>query len=171
VDETAGGLDTRSVALRPAVERALPRRRTSRTRSYQLGGAKGYVTSSAYEDGALAEVELRMAKQGSTLAGLMDATSTAWSVGLRHGAPLEVYVRKYAGIRAEPAGLTNDPEIPTATSPMDYVARRLAVDHMSTEDRQALGVFTTEERSPLAPGASSVIDLTGLSMSAGTTES
>lgn len=161
--------DTEDRSLQPgqaAVARPVPRRRESRTRSFKVGGAKGYVTTSAFDDGSLAEVDLRMAKQGSTLAGMMDAVSTAWSVGLQHGAPLEVYVRKFSGTRAEPAGLTNDPEIPSATSPMDYVARRLAVDYMDREDRQGLGVLTAEEREGQAPGAPGVIDLTGLSMSA-----
>lgn len=146
------------------VRRVVPRRRTSSTRSFTVGAAKGYMTVSAFDDGTLAEVELRMAKQGSTLAGMMDALSGAWSTGLQHGAPLEVYVRKLSNTRSEPSGLTNDPELPTATSAMDYVARRLAVDFLDREERQALGVLTAQERAQSDDDGGDT-GLVGLSMS------
>jgi ribonucleoside-diphosphate reductase alpha chain len=142
--------------------RLLPRRRRSSTRSFVVGPAKGYLTAAAFDDGSLAEVELRVAKQGSTLAGMMDALSVAVSTGLQHGAPLEVYVRKFAHTRAEPSGLTNDAELPSATSLMDYVARRLALDFLDVEERQGLGVLTDQERK--ATGTDSP-DFMGLSMS------
>jgi ribonucleoside-diphosphate reductase alpha chain len=152
--------------LEHPVPRPLPRRRESMTRSFVVGGTKGYITTSAYEDGDLAEMSLRMAKQGSTLGGMMDAFSTAWSVGLQHGALLEVHVRKLSNSRAEPSGLTNDPELPEATSPTDYVMRRLVVDFMAVEDRQALGVLMESERRERGGQAGRVPDFTGLAMSA-----
>ena len=152
------------------VPRPLPRRRESATRSFVVGGTKGYITTSAYEGGDLAEVSLRMAKQGSTLGGMMDALSTAWSVGLQHGAPLEVYVRKLSNSRAEPSGGTNDPQLPEATSPTDYVVRRLAVDFLAVEQRQALGVLTESERRERGGAAGRMPDLTGLAMSASQNE-
>lgn len=132
-------------AARPR-QRPLPRRRDAFTRSFVVGDSKGYLTASTYPDGALGEVELRMAKQGSTLAGMMDALSGAVSVGLQYGAPLETYVRKFMNTRAEPSGPTNDPELPVASSAMDYVARRLAVDYLPEDERHGLGILTAQER-------------------------
>jgi ribonucleoside-diphosphate reductase alpha chain len=112
-----------------------------------VGGTKGYLTVSHFEDGEVAEIDLRMAKQGSTLAGMMDSLSGAVSVGLQYGAPLDIYVEKFANTRSEPSGYTNDPELPTASSAIDYVARRLAVDYLEVQTRQGLGIHTAQERS------------------------
>ncbi|MGW2520402.1 TSCPD domain-containing protein [Streptomyces sp. NPDC001617] len=121
-------------------------------------------------DGEVAEVMVRMAKQGSTLAGMMDAFSSTVTRGLQHGVPLEVLVADYVGTRFEPAGLTNDPEIKQAGSVMDYVGRRLALDHLSYDVRVGLGVLTAEERAAKATldgvGDAVWTDLVGLSMSA-----
>ena len=126
-------------------QRRLPRRRDAFTRSFVVGDSKGYLTTSTYPDGSVGEIDLRMAKQGSTLAGMMDALSGAVSVGLQYGAPLEIYVRKFMNTRAEPSGPTNDPELPTAYSAMDYVARRLAVDYLPEDTRHGLGILTADE--------------------------
>jgi len=127
----------------PAVHRAAPRRpprrRVSQTRSYEIADAAGLVTTGTYDDLSLAEVDLRMGKHGSTLSGLMDAVGTAWTVGLQHGVPLADYVSRFQGLHAEPSGVTDDPEIPTATSVFGYLARRLALDHLPPQDREALG--------------------------------
>jgi len=133
------------VEYRPTRKR-LPRSRPSHTTSFTVGGAEGYMTAGSYPDDGLGEVFLKMGKQGSTLAGVMDAFSIAVSVALQYGVPLETYVQKFTNLKFEPAGLTDDPDVRMAQSIMDYVFRRLALDHLSFEDRAALGIYTAEER-------------------------
>jgi ribonucleoside-diphosphate reductase alpha chain len=133
------------VEYRPTRKR-LPKVRPSRTISFSVGGAEGYMTASSYPDDGLGEVFLKMSKQGSTLAGVMDAFSIAISVGLQYGVPLETYVRKFTNMRFEPAGMTDDPDIRMATSVVDYIFRRLALDYLPLEKRAELGIFTAKER-------------------------
>ena len=95
------------------------------------------MTSGAHDDGELGEVFLKLGKQGSTLAGVMDAFSIAVSIGLQYGVPLETYVSKFTNLRFEPAGLTDDPDVRMAQSIMDYIFRRLALDYLSFEARSA----------------------------------
>ena len=89
---------------------------------------------------------LKLGKQGSTLAGVMDAFSIAVSIGLQYGVPLETYVSKFTNLRFEPAGLTDDPDIRMAQSIMDYIFRRLALDYLSFEERAELGIYSAAER-------------------------
>ncbi|UDY24153.1 vitamin B12-dependent ribonucleotide reductase [Nocardioides sp. Kera G14] len=124
----------------------MPKSRVSRTTSFTVGGAEGYMTSGAHEDGTLGEVFLKLGKQGSTLAGVMDAFSIAVSIGLQYGVPLETYVSKFTNLRFEPAGLTDDPDVRMSQSLMDYVFRRLALDYLPFEQRAALGIYTADER-------------------------
>jgi ribonucleoside-diphosphate reductase alpha chain len=105
------------------------------------------MTAGTYPDGVLGEVFLKLGKQGSTLAGVMDAFSIAVSIGLQYGVPLETYVQKFTNVSFEPAGLTDDKDIRMAKSLMDYIFRRLAIDYLPTETRQALGINTATERS------------------------
>ncbi|KGN36350.1 vitamin B12-dependent ribonucleotide reductase [Knoellia subterranea] len=133
------------VVYRPTRER-LPKRRNSQTTSFAIGGAEGYMTAGTYEDGRLGEVFLKFGKQGSTLAGVMDAFSIAISVGLQYGVPLETYVEKYTNMRFEPAGMTDDQDIRMGQSLVDYVFRRLALDHLDFETRSFMGIHTAEER-------------------------
>ncbi|MFW5471108.1 vitamin B12-dependent ribonucleotide reductase [Knoellia sp. CPCC 206435] len=133
------------VVYRPTRER-LPKRRSSQTTSFAIGGAEGYLTAGTYEDGRLGEVFLKFGKQGSTLAGVMDAFSIAVSVGLQYGVPLETFVEKYSNMRFEPAGMTDDPDIRMGQSLVDYVFRRLALDHLDFETRSFMGIHTAEER-------------------------
>ncbi|CCH72862.1 Vitamin B12-dependent ribonucleotide reductase [Nostocoides australiense Ben110] len=133
------------VEYRPVRER-LPKRRNSRTTSFAIGGAEGYMTASTYEDGRLGEVFLKFGKQGSTLAGVMDAFSIAISVALQYGVPLETWVEKFTNMRFEPAGMTDDPDVRMGQSLMDYVFRRLALDHLDFETRSYYGIYTAEER-------------------------
>jgi ribonucleoside-diphosphate reductase alpha chain len=133
------------VEYRP-VRRRLPKKRPSQTVSFAVGDAEGYLTASSYPDDGLGEIFLKFGKQGSTLAGMMDAFSLAVSVALQYGVPLEKYVEKFMNMRFEPAGMTDDPDVRMATSVMDYVARRLALDFLTYEKRAELGVFTAEER-------------------------
>ena len=129
-----------------ATRKRLPKSRPSRTTSFNVGGAEGYMTAGAYEDGALGEVFLKLGKQGSTLAGVMDAFSIAVSIGLQYGVPLESYVQKFTNLRFEPAGMTDDADIRMAQSIMDYIFRRLALDYLPAEERAALGIFSAAER-------------------------
>ena len=104
------------------------------------------MTAGSYPDDGLGEVFLKLGKQGSTLAGVMDAFSIAISIALQYGVPLETYVSKFANMRFEPAGLTDDPDIRMAQSVMDYIFRRLALDYLDFDTRSALGIYTAQER-------------------------
>ncbi|WP_433354082.1 vitamin B12-dependent ribonucleotide reductase [Microtetraspora malaysiensis] len=151
--------------------RRLPNQRPSITTRFTVGGAKGYMTASSYPDDGLGEVFLKMSKQGSTLAGVMDAFSVAISIGLQYGVPLETYVQKFVNMRFEPAGMTDDPDVRMAQSVMDYIFRRLALDYLPYEDRAALGIFSAAERAAQARGEDpaalhEVVDTAALAQSA-----
>ncbi|AUG79945.1 vitamin B12-dependent ribonucleotide reductase [Kitasatospora sp. MMS16-BH015] len=133
------------VEYRP-VRKRLPKGRPGITTSFTVGGAEGYMTANSYPDDGLGEVFLKMSKQGSTLAGMMDAFSIAVSVGMQYGVPLETYVAKFTNMRFEPAGLTDDPDVRMAQSIVDYIFRRLALDFLPFETRSALGIHSVEER-------------------------
>jgi hypothetical protein len=128
------------------IRKRLPRARPSQTVSFSVAGAEGYMTAGSYPDDGLGEVFLKLGKQGSTLAGVMDAFSIAISIALQYGVPLETYVQKFTNMRFEPAGMTDDPDIRMAQSVMDYIFRRLALDYLPYETRAELGIFTAEER-------------------------
>lgn len=133
------------IVNKPRRER-LPRRRQSATTSYKVAGADGYLTASSYPDGRLGEVFLRLGKQGSTLAGVMDAFSIAVSIGLQYGVPLEAFVEKFTNMRFEPSGMTDDQDLRMAQSVVDYIFRRLALDYLPFEARSALSIYTSSER-------------------------
>ena len=139
------------VPTRP-VRRRLPKQRPATVTRFSVAGAEGYMTASTYPDDGLGEVFLKLGKQGSTLAGVMDAFSMAISISLQYGVPLETWVEKFTNMRFEPAGMTDDPDIRMATSVMDYIFRRLALDHLPYEKRAELGIFTAEERAMQANG-------------------
>jgi ribonucleoside-diphosphate reductase alpha chain len=118
-----------------------------------VADCKGFVTVGEYADGRPGEIFLRVSKQGSTLAGIMDAFSISVSYGLQYGVPLRHFVEAFANTRFEPAGITDDAELRIATSILDYIFRRLAVNYMSLEEREELGILTTGERTqPTLPG-------------------
>ncbi|MFJ8965733.1 vitamin B12-dependent ribonucleotide reductase [Lentzea sp. NPDC102401] len=154
------------VEYRP-VRKRLPKKRPSQTVSFTVGGAEGYLHAGSYPDNGLGEIFVKLGKQGSTLAGVMDAFSMSISVGLQYGIPLEFYVSKFQNLRFEPAGMTDDPDVRIATSVLDYLFRRLALDYLSYDKRAQLGIFTADERSAQVAGeygapASSDVDLEGL---------
>lgn len=134
------------IEYRPAQRQRLPKSRKSRTTSFTVGGAEGYMISGEYQNGRLGEVFLKLGKQGSTLAGVMDAFSIAVSIALQWGVPLESFVQKFTNLKFEPAGMTDDPEIRMAQSIMDYIFRRLALDYLAFEERAELGIFSAAER-------------------------
>ncbi|HJP76713.1 MAG TPA: vitamin B12-dependent ribonucleotide reductase, partial [Pseudonocardiaceae bacterium] len=152
------------VEYRP-VRKRLPKKRPSQTVSFTVGGAEGYLHAGSYPDDGLGEIFVKLGKQGSTLAGVMDAFSMSISVGLQYGIPLEFYVSKFSNLRFEPAGMTDDPDVRIATSVLDYLFRRLALDYLPYEKRAQLGIFTADERSAQVAESyetPSAVDLEGL---------
>ncbi|NYJ36915.1 vitamin B12-dependent ribonucleotide reductase [Nocardiopsis aegyptia] len=141
-----------TVEVARPVRRRLPKKRPSETTSFSVGGAEGYITAGSYPDDGLGEVFMKLGKQGSTLAGVMDAFSIAISIALQYGVPLETYVEKFTNMRFDPAGMTDDPDIRMAQSVVDYIFRRLALDHLPYEERAALGVLSAAERQAQVAG-------------------
>ena len=150
-DQTSGS--SAALASAQPERRRLPRSRTSRTFEFRVADCKGFVTVGEYEDGSPGEIFIRVSKQGSTLAGVMDSFAMAVSHGLQYGVPLRAYVDAFTGMRFEPAGMTDDSDIRIATSLIDYLFRRMAVDYLDQDERVGLGIYTTDERiQPTLPG-------------------
>jgi ribonucleoside-diphosphate reductase alpha chain len=131
------------VAGRPA-RRKLPDERHAITHKFSIAGHEGYITVGMYEDGKPGEIFLVMAKEGSTISGLMDAFATSISMALQYGVPLEALVEKFSHVRFEPSGFTKNSEIPYAKSITDYIFRWLASKFLSAEHQQAVGVQTSD---------------------------
>ena len=125
-----------AAAQRPQ-RRKLPDERQAITHKFSVNGHEGYITVGLYEDGLPGEIFLVMAKEGSTISGLMDAYATAISIALQYGVPLQTLVDKFSHMRFEPSGFTNNPEIPIAKSVMDYIFRWLA-SKFSSRARDAI---------------------------------
>ena len=135
------------------VRQKLPRTRTSRTFEFRVADCKGFATIGEYADGRPGEIFLTVSKQGSTLSGIMDAFAKSISYGLQYGVPLRAFVEAFTNMRFEPAGMTDDPDIRFASSIMDYLFRRLALEYLTIEERAELGIFSIEERlQPTLPG-------------------
>jgi len=131
--------------VKGAVKRILPRRRNSHTYKFKVSDLKGYFTVSEYEDGTPGELFISVAKQGSTLSGLMDSFAISVSHGLQYGVPLKSYVKTLMGTSFAPAGITDDKDIRMASSITDYIFRRLALDYLSFDDRLVLGLANIED--------------------------
>lgn len=131
--------------VKGAVRRELPKVRNSKTFSFTVAGSHGYLTVGEYDDGTPGEIFMRLAKQGSTLAGFMDALAISLSHGLQFGVPLKDYVKSFTSMSFAPSGITDDPEVRTASSLMDYIARRLAASYLSFDDRLELGLASINE--------------------------
>jgi ribonucleoside-diphosphate reductase alpha chain len=141
------------ITVEKPVRRKLPKKRTSQTFSFRVADCHGYVTVGEFEDGQPGELFLKVAKQGSTLAGIMDGFAIAVSLGLQFGVPLRTFVEKFTNVRFEPAGMTDDRELRFATSLLDYIFRRLAVEYLPVDERREIGVLTVDERvQPTLPG-------------------
>lgn len=132
-----------------AVRRRLPTTRPSETHKFSIAGHEGYLTYSMYEDGTLGEIFVRMSKQGSTLAGLLDMFAIAISNALQHGVPLKTLVRQFVHARFEPAGFTENPDIQVATSITDYMFRYLALRFMKPDDLEELGIRSDSEKAAM----------------------
>ncbi|MFZ1458790.1 MAG: vitamin B12-dependent ribonucleotide reductase [Candidatus Saccharimonadales bacterium] len=131
--------------VRSDERRELPRVRNSKTIQFKISDLKGYVTVGEFEDGTPGEIFITVAKMGSTLAGLMDAFGRSVSYGLQYGVPLKAYVRGMSNTNFAPFGATDDPEVKTATSIVDYMFRRLAIEYLSIDDRLELGLASLED--------------------------
>ena len=127
------------------VRHHLPAERHAITHKFGVAGHEGYLTVGMYEDGAPGEIFIVMAKEGSTLSGVMDSFATACSMALQYGVPLQVLVDKFTHTRFEPSGFTSNPQVPYAKSIMDYIFRYLASRFLTTEEAAAVGVQIEEE--------------------------
>ncbi|MGN6692956.1 MAG: vitamin B12-dependent ribonucleotide reductase, partial [Aquihabitans sp.] len=146
------------VTVKQPVRTKLDRNRTSKTFEFRVADCKGFVTVGEYADGRPGEVFLKVAKQGSTLAGIMDALSISLSYGLQYGVPLRTYVEAFTNTRFEPAGMTDDPDLRIASSLLDYIFRRLALDYLTKEEREELGILSVSERTqPTLPGVEETV--------------
>ena len=132
--------------------RRLPDERAAITHKFQVAGHEGYITVGLYPDGQPGEIFLKMAKEGSTVSGLMDSLATMTSIALQYGVPLRDLVNKFAHVRFEPAGFTGNSEIPIAKSIVDYVFRWLGARFLSRDERDALGIISRSEVVDDAPG-------------------
>ena len=148
------------VVHRP-IRQKLPKSRRGRTFEFRVADCKGFVTIGEYDDGRPGEVFLTVSKQGSTLAGIMDAFAKSISYGLQYGVPLRAFVEAFTNMRFEPAGMTDDPEIRFATSVMDYLFRRLAMEYLTPNERAELSIFSVSERlQPTLPGMEETLTVT-----------
>ena len=135
------------------IRQKLPRSRRGRTFEFRVADCKGFATIGEYDNGQPGEIFLTVSKQGSTLSGIMDAFAKSISYGLQYGVPVRAFVEAFTNMRFEPAGMTDDPDIRFASSIMDYLFRRLALEYMSYDERAELGIFSVDERlQPTLPG-------------------
>jgi ribonucleoside-diphosphate reductase alpha chain len=131
--------------VRGAVRRRLPRVRNGKTYKFQIADLEGYFTIGEYDDQTPGELFISVSKQGSTLSGLMDSFAISVSHGLQYGVPLKSYVKTLRGTSFAPSGITDDPDIRTASSITDYIVRRLALDYLSFDDRLELGLASFDD--------------------------
>ncbi|HSX35590.1 MAG TPA: vitamin B12-dependent ribonucleotide reductase [Patescibacteria group bacterium] len=135
------------IVVKGAVRREPPRRRRGVTYKFRVSDLKGFFTVGEYEDGTPCELFVSVAKQGSTISGLMDSFAISFSHGLQYGVPLKSFVKAMMSTSFAPAGITDDPEIRTASSIIDYIGRRLALDYLSFDDRLELGMASLDDMS------------------------
>lgn len=133
------------IIVKGAVRRSLPKMRNAKTFSFTVSGLHGYCTVGEFEDGTPGELFVSIAKIGSTLSGLMDSFGRSISYGLQYGVPLKTYVNGMAHMSFAPSGITDDPEIRTASSIIDYIFRRLALTYLSFDDRLELGLASIDD--------------------------
>ena len=145
------------VAHRP-VRQKLPRTRRGRTFEFRVADCKGFATVGEYDDGQPGEIFLTVSKQGSTMAGVMDALAKSVSYGLQYGVPLRAFVEAFTNMRFEPAGMTDDPDVRFASSIIDYLFRRMALEYMTYDERAELAIFSVNERlQPTLPGVEEAV--------------
>ena len=141
------------------IRQKLPRTRRARTFEFRVADCKGFANIGEYADGRPGEIFLTVSKQGSTLSGIMDAFAKSISYGLQYGVPMRAFVEAFTNMRFEPAGMTDDPDIRFASSIMDYLFRRLALEYLTYDERAELGIFSIDERlQPTLPGVEESVD-------------
>src|SRR2546430_5137721 len=146
-------LDVAAVPPLPATRRRrLPDDRTEIGRKFRVGDYEGYIHVGLYDDGTPGDIFVDIAKEGTTLAGLMNAIMISVSLGLQYGVPLEVYVSKFAHMRFEPSGMTNDPDIRAAKSIVDYIFRWMGKKFLTVDQQEEIGILSAEVRARLAEG-------------------
>jgi ribonucleoside-diphosphate reductase alpha chain len=155
IDKTTGH---RTQVVERPLRRRLPVERTALTHKFEVGGHEGYITVGLYDDGTPGEIFLRMAKEGSTVSGLMDSFATAVSLALQYGVPLPALVDKFSHTRFDPQGFTRNPEIPIAKSVMDYIFRWLASRFLPQEERDRLGIIRREPDGSVTEAAADLAD-------------
>jgi ribonucleoside-diphosphate reductase alpha chain len=144
-DKTASAEPKETFVVKGAFKRELPKRRNSKTYEFHVSDAKGFFTVGEYEDGKPGELFIHVAKQGSTLSGLMDSFAISVSHGLQYGVPLKSYVKTMMSRSYAPSGITDDPQIRTATSITDYIFKRLGHDYLSFDDKIELGLASIDD--------------------------
>src|SRR5215213_2263339 len=149
----SGRKDAAAVPPVPLRERKrLPEDRTEVGRKFRVGDYEGYIHVGLYEDGTPGDIFVDIAKEGTTLAGLMNSFMISVSLGLQYGVPLEVYVSKFAHMRFEPSGMTNDADIRVAKSIVDYVFRWMGKKFLTVEQQEEIGILSPEVKARLAAG-------------------
>ncbi len=143
VTQAAEGTAVAAAPPKP-YRRRLPDERASITHKFNVAGHEGYLTVGLYEDGQPGEIFLRMAKEGSTISGLMDAFATAVSIAMQYGVPLPDLINKFSHLRFEPAGFTTNPDVPMAKSLVDYIFRYLATKFLSRDEQDVVGVINRQ---------------------------
>jgi ribonucleoside-diphosphate reductase alpha chain len=132
--------------------RRLPEDRVEVGRKFRVGDYEGYIHVGLYEDGTPGDIFVDIAKEGTTLAGLMNSIMISVSLGMQYGVPLEVYVSKFAHMRFEPSGMTNDPDIRAAKSIVDYIFRWMGKKFLTVDQQEEIGILSAEVRARLAEG-------------------
>jgi len=143
--QSAEQITEQLIALQSHVRHEMPKRRNAKTFSFRVADCHGYFTVGEFEDGTPGELFMSVAKMGSTLAGLMDAFARSISYGLQYGVPLKAYVKGMTNVAFAPAGMTDDEDIRTASSLVDYIFRRLAKEYLSLDDQLELGLASLED--------------------------
>jgi ribonucleoside-diphosphate reductase alpha chain len=149
--EAGAGAALIPAGIVPAPQRRrLPDDRVEVGRKFRVGEYEGYIHVGLFEDGTPGDIFVDIAKEGTTLAGLMNSFMISVSLGLQYGVPLEVYVSKFSHMRFEPSGLTNDEDIRTAKSIVDYIFRWMGKKFLSPEQQEEAGILTPEVKARLA---------------------
>ncbi|MBX4190946.1 vitamin B12-dependent ribonucleotide reductase, partial [Candidatus Saccharibacteria bacterium] len=143
------------IARQPGIREDLPRIRNSKTFKFTLAGSRGYVTVGEYPDGRPGELFISISKQGSTLRGVMDAFATSVSFALQYGVPLKKLVKSFTHTSFAPAGITDDPDIRTASSIIDYIFKRLGKSYLSFDDQLEVGIANIDD---MPSGQASLLD-------------
>jgi ribonucleoside-diphosphate reductase alpha chain len=149
----------------------MPIERAEIGRKFQVGEYEGYIHVGLFEDGTPGDIFVDIAKDGTTLAGLMNAFMIAVSVGIQYGVPLDVFISKFAHMRFEPSGMTNDPDIRIAKSIPDYIFRWMAKRFLDADQQAELGIMSQVVRERLAAGIAATEDATAANSAIASTPS